>query len=72
MNKDAIESIAKRAGLRTSAVEDWLKENDIDAEKMARLVTKMNLKQILDLSIAFVGDEKSKKSAIGKIKKELK
>ena len=72
MNKDAIEYIAKRASLRTSAVEEWLKENSIDAEKMARLVSKMNLKQALDLSVAFVGKEKAKKAAIEKIKKEIK
>ena len=72
MNKEAIEYIAKRTALRVSAVEGWLKENDIDAEKMAQLVSKMNLKQALDLSVAFIGNEKAKKKAIEKIKKQIK
>ena len=72
MNKDAIWYIAKRAALRESAVEEWLKENNVDAEKMAQFVSKMNLKQALDLSVAFIGKEKARKAAIEKIKKQIK
>ena len=69
---DAIWFIAKRSGMRESAVDKWLKENKINPNKMAKYVSKMNLKQALGLSVAFVGKEKVMKAAIEKIKKEIK